>query len=109
MNLLLIFIHQKQGENTYVHYQDDGESFDYKNGIYNLYEFSMKTTEDESIVIKFKAVHSSFPKFYKEFKFRISNVNPTEILVDGRKIQFKIVEEVVEFTTRKVNEILIKL
>ncbi|OIL25916.1 alpha-glucosidase, partial [Oenococcus oeni] len=31
-----------KGESCYEHYQDDGESFDYRSGSYNLYDFILK-------------------------------------------------------------------
>ena len=36
---LSIYLCDKKGEGKYIAYNDDGESFDYKNGRFNEYEF----------------------------------------------------------------------
>ncbi|MBC2579509.1 glycoside hydrolase family 31 protein [Clostridium sp. DJ247] len=98
-------------ESIYVHYQDDGESFEYKKGAYNLYEFSIETLGDEgqAIVIKNKELHNGFNKPYEAFKFKVNNVQPSEILEDERSVEFKIAEGTVEFTIKKAEEIVIRL
>jgi len=57
-----------EGEGSYVHYQDDGESFDYEKGIYNLYNFSI--TKDgvftaERTYVGYEESYSSLKVIYK--------------------------------------------
>jgi alpha-glucosidase len=42
----------KNGERCrYVHYQDDGESFAYRDGAFNLYEWTVRTSADRTVAI----------------------------------------------------------
>ena len=56
---LLVF----PGEGTYVHYQDNGEDFEYQNGVYNLYEF----TNDGNGNVSQKLMHEGYTT-YKEIQ-----------------------------------------
>ena len=49
-----------KGSSTYIHYQDDGESFDYEQGKYNLYEISH--VDDD---IKVKLLHEGYKRYKK--------------------------------------------
>lgn len=57
---LLLYV--TKGNNTYIHYQDDGESFAYEKGIFNEYKFSI--SEDD----KFTAakITTGYDKPYKK-------------------------------------------
>lgn len=52
-----------QGEGEYIHYQDDGESFDYENGIFNEYKFTI--TKDH--VFSAELVHEGYERVYDSF------------------------------------------
>lgn len=52
-----------KGEGVYIHYQDDGESFDYEKGIYNEYKFCI--TEDGNFTAEL--VHGGYQKKYESF------------------------------------------
>lgn len=97
-------------ESKYVHYKDDGESFEYKKGVYNLYEFSLKRSDDlKTIEIKVNNSYRAYGDNYDSFKFRINNIEPAEIFADGKAVKFKTVEGTVEFLVEKQTEILIKV
>jgi alpha-glucosidase len=52
-----------KGEGIYIHYQDDGESFDYEKGIYNKYQFSISK---EGYFVA-QLVHGGYEKIYESF------------------------------------------
>lgn len=52
------------GTGEYHHYQDNGEDFDYQEGIYNDYVFTL--TEDNQIGIRLK--HQGYDKLYRSFR-----------------------------------------
>lgn len=49
------------GMGTYMHYQDNGEDFAYRNGAYNLYEFSQNS---DGTMLK-KMLHEGYPQYAK--------------------------------------------
>ena len=53
------------GEGEYLHYQDNGEDFEYRNGAYNLYRF--RQTDG---VLTIELLHDGYDKKYKQFKIR---------------------------------------
>ncbi|AGK98646.1 glycoside hydrolase family 31 protein [Clostridium pasteurianum] len=96
-------------EIKYVHYQDDGESFEYRKGVYNLYEFLIKGSDDlKGIAIRINKTYRAYRDSYHSFKFKINNIKPAEILADGKAIEFKIVEGAIEFLVESETEIYIK-
>lgn len=97
------------GEVSYVHYQDDGESFNYKDEVYNLYDFVINTNNlDRIIDIKVNEVHKGYNKEYQSFKFKVNNVKPTSIFVDGKSIEFNLAENYVEFNIDNASQIKIQ-
>lgn len=52
-----------QGKGKYVHYQDDGETFDYRKGIFNQYEIVL---DDDKIQIEL--IKNGYEKLYKEIE-----------------------------------------
>ncbi len=57
------------GEGSYHHYQDDGESFDYKDGKYNEYLFTI----DSEGTFTAKLLHKGYEKAYKGFVLKYNN------------------------------------
>lgn len=75
----------------YIHYQDDGESFAYKNGTYNSYGFSMSSEKNKALIqIDIDKLHSGYEQVYRGFVLKINNVKPAEIIVDGTPVLFEI-------------------
>lgn len=86
------------GQGKYVHYEDDGESFKYKDGEYNLYEFAMEAGR-ETVVLNINKLHNNYKLAYEDFTFSINNFIAREILVDGKAIDFDISKDEFEKTT----------
>lgn len=53
------------GKGRYLHYQDNGEDFSYRDGKYNLYEF----TSDETGHVTMQMLHEGYEKTYKEIRY----------------------------------------
>jgi alpha-glucosidase len=83
------------GEGQYVHYKDDGESFNYRHGEYILYEFSMKVNDRVSIDIK--KLYEEF-KGYESFKVFYNSKAVNEVYFNNNKISFIENENRIEFT-----------
>ena len=90
------------GEGKYVHYEDDGESFKYRDGEYNLYEFTMETSK-EAVVLNINNIHNNYKSSYEGFTFNINNFIAREIVVDGKAIDFDIFKHEFEKTTFAVS------
>ncbi|AZO96419.1 glycoside hydrolase family 31 protein [Halocella sp. SP3-1] len=74
------------GDFNYLHYQDDGESFNYQKGEYNLYQFAIACKQD--LTISIKKIHYKY-NGYKKFTFMINNYQAEEVLVDGQSHFFQ--------------------
>lgn len=74
-----------KGNGKYFHYIDDGESYNYRNGEYTLYEFSMKS--DKSVTISITKKHTGFRE-YKNFSI-IFNSPAHNVNFNGKNISFK--------------------
>lgn len=83
------------GEGQYVHYKDDGESFNYRHGEYTLYEFSMKVNDGVSIDIK--KPYEEF-KGYESFKVLYNSKSVNDVCFNNNKISFIENENGIEFT-----------
>ena len=83
------------GEGKYVHYMDDGESFNYRNGEYTLYEFSMKINAETTINIE--KTHEGF-KVYEAFKIVYNKNKVKEVYFNDTKVEFKENDGAIEFT-----------
>lgn len=99
----------KNNENiSYTHYQDDGESFSYKNGIYNLYEIDASKDSD-CIKVKVNKTKNDYGNQYKSFRFNIiGNLKPSSILVDGKSIEFAHSDNTISFNAEGLSEFVIK-
>ena len=78
-----IYLGETDGEIMYTHYLDDGESFDYKNGILNKYD--IKVSVKENIIISFSE-DINYEKKYKKLKININNLNNKEVIFNGNKV-----------------------
>lgn len=78
-----IYLGENDGDIIYTHYLDDGESFDYKNGILNKYD--IKVSVKENIIISFSE-DINYEKKYKKLKININNLNNKEVIFNGNKV-----------------------
>ncbi|MBL4936069.1 glycoside hydrolase family 31 protein [Clostridium sp. YIM B02515] len=86
------------GKSEYIHYEDDGESFDYKKGKYNLYKFTMENNKNITIGLNF--LNEGYSKKYKNFRFIINNVKARQICFNGESINFNISNGSTEFVLK---------
>lgn len=66
---------------AYTHYQDDGESFDYQNGVYNEYAFAMNEKQEFTAVLK----HRGYEKTYQAIEIHYQGKTSQLELTDGTK------------------------
>lgn len=86
--ILNIYLGEEEKEFKYTHYIDDGESFNYKNGIYN--EYKINVSNKENIRINFTATHNNYNKNYSKVKFIINNLKVNKnILINDKKVILK--------------------
>ena len=78
-----IYLGETDGEIMYTHYLDDGESFDYKNGILNKYD--IKVSVKENIIISFSE-DINYENKYKKLIININNLNNKEVIFNGNKV-----------------------
>ncbi|MDP4146765.1 MAG: glycoside hydrolase family 31 protein [Bacillota bacterium] len=83
------------GEGQYTHYLDDGESFNYKAGVYNLYDFTVSA--DNGITIDIKTPHRAYEKPYKTFKIVLNTSDVKNVKFNGKDIAFEVKDKVAEF------------
>lgn len=72
-----------EGDGCYRHYQDNGENFDYKEGIYNEYQFTIS----EQGLFKAKLLHQKYNKIYKSFRVYYKD---SEVIIpfNGEEIEY---------------------
>jgi alpha-glucosidase len=104
-----IYPTSKDQNSSYAHYQDDGESFEYQSGVYNLYTFSQKRDNDGTIHIAMNKTHEGYLKEYQSFRFVLNCIKPSKIIVNGAEIQFEASENQVVFETEHPSNIRIEL
>jgi alpha-glucosidase len=95
---------------SYVHYQDDGESFDYQNGGFNLYALRIiynDAKDDLTLAIKMK--HDGYRKHYESFKIILNHTIASEIILDGEKIPYEVNGESTCFSVDHLGTMSIKL
>ncbi|MDF2802200.1 MAG: Alpha-glucosidase, family 31 of glycosyl hydrolase [Anaerocolumna sp.] len=81
-NITSLILEIYEGEGTYTHYQDDGESFEYEKGIFNEYRFTI--TEKQEFIAEL--VYEGFEKIYQSFVLLYEG-NEINVPFDGRNVQ----------------------
>lgn len=69
------------GNGRYVHYQDNGEDFSYRNGAYNQYEFVILADG----TLKIELLHQGYEKLYRRFAVRHKGVTK-EFVFEGKPL-----------------------
>lgn len=92
------------GNGEYVHYQDDGESFNYQEGEFNLYQFKM--IEGEGLEISVGLPHQKYNQSYNTITYTINNFVAKEVLVDGKAIDFSTSENKTIFKYKGHNGVI---
>ena len=93
-------------EATYTTYQDDGESFDYREGVYNLYKILVRDN-GENLTIKISKEHEGYENAYQGFKLKVNNVTASKVLVNDTAVDFEAGDGSIKFTTDTCDEITI--
>ncbi|WP_100488963.1 glycoside hydrolase family 31 protein [Sporolactobacillus pectinivorans] len=105
-----IYLPEKGKIGSYVHYQDDGESFDYRKGAYNLYAFDVQADEPaKRIRIKGEKKHAGYGKGYTSFKFILNNVEPSAIIAGETSVSFEVSGNRTVFSVQEPGDIIVRL
>ena len=85
---IVSYLDEKTSENSYTLYEDDGISYDYQNGNYNLKSFSYKK-ENNKIEFEISYTHNNYKSDYNNYQLILKNIDfkPTEISFNGQKIE----------------------
>lgn len=84
------------GSGSYEHYQDDGESYKYQDGEYNLYQFTQRV--DDGTTIQIETPHKGYAGSYKSFKIIYNSSSVGKVSFNGAAIDFKVENGGIEFT-----------
>lgn len=104
-----IYLPDGGADSYYEHYQDDGETFAYRQGAYNLYQITVrKDGTGKTVKIALNKKHSGYNKAYRSFKFILNNIRPSEVAADGKPVAFERVENGVQFRVARAAEIVVK-
>ena len=95
MDVLTLSVYPSEGK--YLHYRDDGESFNYKNGEYNSYEFSMAPFERVNYEINLSQLTNNY-KEYETINIILNDDCVNEIKLDDKDVSFKNVDNKVLFS-----------
>ena len=91
---LNIYLGKENGESTYTHILDDGESFDYKNGKLNKYIINCKLSEELRIELK---ENIGYSKNYNKIKIILNNLEHTKkVFFNNKEIEVKENQFIVE-------------
>lgn len=83
------------GEGQYLHYQDDGASFAYREGRYNLYKFQLQPGEDWTIRIQ--VAHAGYQPKYQTLRIIIHQIASRDIQFNGNQVHFETKNNRTEF------------
>lgn len=75
------------GEGSYTHYQDDGESFKYRAGEYNLYSFTQRPAGDK-LLLELEKTNAGYERSYKNFILKINGMKASGVKADGEEVAF---------------------
>lgn len=74
----------KDSEIDYIHYQDDNESFKYREGIFNLYKIYIENKEN--LNIKIDLINDKYGIKYNKLKFIINDYSINEVFINKEKV-----------------------
>lgn len=81
---LILDIYLDENNFKYIHYQDDGESFEYKDGKYNLYKISIEDKNEMTISIDF--ISDKYGPKYNKFIFNINSTNHNKVIINQKEV-----------------------
>ncbi|MGL5506730.1 MAG: TIM-barrel domain-containing protein, partial [Paraclostridium sp.] len=88
VDILKLDVYLTQGISEYIHYQDNGENFNYRDGEYNLYKFKLNCNDN----IKFETVieHNGYNKLYSGYEIRFNNIEANYACINGEEAKFEV-------------------
>ncbi|MET1248108.1 glycoside hydrolase family 31 protein [Sporolactobacillus sp. STCC-11] len=105
-----VYLTESVKNGSYIHYQDDGESFNYQNGGYNLYELSIIYNDpSDDLTLSIKMKHNGYRKAYESFKIILNHTIASEVILDGEKIPYEVNGESTYLSVDHLGTISIKL
>ncbi len=109
---LNVFLNEENNLGNYKLYDDDGISYNYQNGVYNITEFDYQYT-DNQIIFNINRIEENYQQEFKDYKMIFNNLNkkPLNIYVDGNQLnEFNYSDNKLEFKVPVViNKITIEL
>ncbi len=109
---LNVFLNEENNLGSYELYDDDGLSYNYENGVYNITEFKYQYT-DNQIMFNIDRKKKNYQQEFKDYKMIFNNLNkdPLSIYVDGNQLsEFNYSDNRLEFKVPVViNKITIEL
>lgn len=83
---LNVYLGDEVEEGSYIFYEDDGLTFDYKDGRFNLTEFSYKKNRGQ-FIFKAKELNKGYSSEYKNIELKLKNLiyKPEQVMVEGEK------------------------
>ena len=109
---LNVFLNEDSNLGSYKLYDDDGISYNYENGVYNITEFEYQYT-DNQIIFNINKTEENYQQEFKDYKLIFNNLNkdPQNIFVDGNELsEFDYFDNTLEFKVPVViNKITIEL
>jgi alpha-glucosidase len=109
---LNVFLNEENNLGNYELYDDDGLSYNYENGVYNITEFKYQYT-DNQIIFNIDRKEENYQQEFKDYKMIFNNLNkdPLNIYVDGNQLsEFNYSDNRLEFKVPVViNKITIEL
>ena len=73
---------EKEYETVYHHFVDDGESYDYRDGIYDEYKITVKNTKN-NITIDFEKLKKNYKDKYKNVEIFVHSLFERDVIVNG--------------------------
>lgn len=83
---LLLYVYPGSGE--YTHFEDDGESFAYRDGGYNEYRFSQSETE-QGLALRLEKRHAGYAEGYTWICVTVHGVEAASVTLNGQPVEFE--------------------
>ncbi|WP_042275604.1 glycoside hydrolase family 31 protein [[Clostridium] dakarense] len=95
IDTLILDIYLDENNFEYIHYQDDGESFEYKDGKYNLYKISIDNKNEININIDF--IIDKYGAKYNKFIFNINSSKYNKVIINKKEIHGAKIDNTMSF------------
>lgn len=82
---LEVYLGSNNSESIYNHYIDDGESFKYETGEFNIYK--VEVINGEKVEINFTPENHKYDDKYENIEFVIHNLNDKTLIINGEVVE----------------------